>query len=108
MIIQIKIITLASSILAYFLPKTCAEQLFYKYDMTMDLQNVFYIMAIILMSLGVIFMLATVVLLFYIKKKVTDLHDYTKLKIDEVVEITERPIRTITNFGANLLGKATH
>ncbi len=73
----------------------------------MHLQDIFYIMAIALMSLGVIFMLTMVILLFYIKKKITDLQKYITWKVDNIVSLVERPLKTVTNFGANLLGKPT-
>lgn len=66
----------------------------------MDLQNTFYLMAIILMSFGIVLLIAAVVLLFYIRKKIADLHHYVEEKVDDVVGVAMRPVEKIANIGS--------
>jgi hypothetical protein len=56
------------------------------------------------MVLGISLLLAVVVLLFYIRKKVADLHDYVESKIDDVIDIAKRPATKIANLGSAIFG----
>jgi uncharacterized protein YoxC len=76
----------------------------------MDIQQVFYWFATIAMAMAIVFLLAMVVLLFYIKKKVSDLDNYVKYvvrKADNLVEGVSNQVKSITNFKSMLLGKST-
>jgi uncharacterized membrane protein len=55
----------------------------------MDLQNTFYTLAIIFMILGIILLIGIAVLLFYIKNKISDIHENVNQKINKFVEPAE-------------------
>lgn len=76
----------------------------------MDIQEIFYFTATIAMVLTILFLLGMVVLLFYIKKKVTDLDQYGKYvihKADHIVEGVKNQVKAVTNLRATLLGKSS-
>ena len=54
----------------------------------MEIQEVFYWFATIAMALTILFLLAMVGLLFYIKKKITDLEESSSPEIKKVSEIS--------------------
>jgi hypothetical protein len=74
----------------------------------MDIQYVFYWFATVAMALAILFFLGMIVMLFYIKQKVTDVEQYTKHvvhKADNVVDGISSQLRTIANFRSNILAK---
>lgn len=76
----------------------------------MDIQNIFYWLASVAMVLTILFLLGMVALLFYVKKKITDLDKYGKYvihKADHFVEGVKSKVQAVTNLKANILGKAT-
>ena len=76
----------------------------------MDIQEIFYFIATIAMVLTILFLLGMVVLLFYVKKKITDLDHYGKYvihKADHIVEGVKNQVQAITNLKATILGKTT-
>ena len=64
----------------------------------MDLQNVFYIMAIIYMSIMFILMIVAVVAVVTIKKKINAIHDNIEKKL--------HMITNVASVGEDLLSKA--
>lgn len=72
----------------------------------MSLENVFYIMAIFYMVLGIILLFALVVGVFYIKKKVDDLQKSIEKKMDMVQKIVHNPAETAIDIGASLAESA--
>ncbi len=80
----------------------------------MDIQQVFYWFATIAMAMSIVFLLAMVVLLFYIKKKVSDLDLYVKkviVQLEDLVDSVSNPIKavtnSVTNFRTSILGKSS-
>lgn len=76
----------------------------------MDIQNIFYFLASVAMVLTIVFLLGMVALLFYVKKKITDLDKYGKHvihKADHIVEGVKNKVNALTNLKANILGKAS-
>jgi cell shape-determining protein MreC len=76
----------------------------------MDIQHVFYWFATIAMVMSILFLLGMVILLFYIKNKVNDLHNYVKYvvhKADHIVEGVSNQVKAITNLRSTLLGKTS-
>lgn len=69
----------------------------------MDLQNTFYLLGIIYMVLGIFILIGIVVLLFYIKKKIGDLHDFVELRIDQLTDVTLKPVRKASHIVKNIL-----
>ena len=72
----------------------------------MDLQNTFYLMAIIFMSLLIIITLAVAVILFYIMKKIADVQKAIDKQIDRLNRFTADPADTAANIGAAVANTA--
>ncbi|CAN5148179.1 hypothetical protein BH11PAT1_BH11PAT1_5690 [soil metagenome] len=68
----------------------------------MHIQDIFYLLGSILMVLGIVLLLGVVVLLFYIKKKVTDIHTNIETKIDQVSRIASHSGQFASDIGATL------
>ena len=66
----------------------------------MDLQNTFYALGILFMSMGLVVLIGMAVLLFYTFKKIGELQKQIQGKIDY---ITTNPAELASNFGASLL-----
>jgi Sec-independent protein translocase protein TatA len=66
----------------------------------MDLQNTFYIVGIIYMTLYTLLLIAVIVLLIYIKKKVTELTENIQEKINTIQDMASHPKETAASFGA--------
>jgi hypothetical protein len=64
----------------------------------MDLQDTFYILGIVYMSLMLLIMLALVIAVFIIKRKVNEIHR----KIDEKLAI----VNNIAHLGSDIVGAA--
>lgn len=65
----------------------------------MDLQNTFYALGIVMMSLTLIILIALAILVFYIWRKISKIQQQIEEKIEEV---TEHPME----MGAKLLKSA--
>lgn len=63
----------------------------------MDLQTVFYLVGIIYMTFATILLIAMVIVVFYIKKKITDIHDQVNEKIHT---FTTKPADVALEVGA--------
>ena len=74
----------------------------------MMLQNTFYIIGIICMTLYTLLLIAIVVLLFYIKKKISDVSKNVEEKIREVKEIVSHPKEVAASVGAAVADTALH
>lgn len=68
----------------------------------MSLQNIFYLVGIICMTLCTLLLAVMVILLFYIKKKITEITKTTEVKINEIKEIITHPKQTVKNIGATI------
>lgn len=76
----------------------------------MDIQEIFYYTATIAMVLAILFFLGMVVLLFYIKKKISDLDAYGKSvihKADTLVDGVKNQVKTVARLRSTILGKTT-
>lgn len=70
----------------------------------MDLQSIYYVMAIIFMSLMFILMIAITILVFYIKGKITDLQRNIEEKIEMATsfgKMGEKAIEKVKEFVEN-------
>lgn len=72
----------------------------------MTLQTIFYIIGILCMSLYTVLLIAVVILLFYIKKKMTDFSKMVEEKVSEVKTIMHSPRDMAATVGATLADKA--
>ena len=72
----------------------------------MNLENVFYVMAIFYMTLGIIILIMLVVAVFYIKQKVTEMEKMVKEKIDIISEVASHPGEAAVGLGAAMAGAA--
>lgn len=68
----------------------------------MSLQDWFYTIGLIYMTLGIILLLALVVFVFYIKKKVDELQRTFEEKMAIISRITSHPAETAVDIGASL------
>ena len=71
----------------------------------MNLQDTFYIIGIICMSLYTLLLIVVVILMFYIKKKINDLTDTVQEQIDTAKEIADHPKRAAAEIGAAVATK---
>ncbi len=55
------------------------------------------------MVLGIIILLGIVVLLFYIKKKIGDLHDFVELRVDQVTNLGLKPVKKAADIVRDIL-----
>lgn len=65
----------------------------------MTLENTFYVLGIITMSLSLLLLIVIVVLLFYIKKKITDVTKNIEDKLRLVKDIATHPKETAVAVG---------
>jgi cell division protein FtsL len=70
------------------------------------LEQTFYIMAIVFMSLGFLFMIAIVVAIFAIRAKINRIHDQIEDKIDMITALAERGGELTSLAGKQVLKKA--
>jgi Sec-independent protein translocase protein TatA len=66
----------------------------------MDLQNTFYIVGIIYMTLYTLLLIAVIILLLYIKKKVTELTDNIQEKVETIQDMASHPKETAASIRA--------
>lgn len=69
----------------------------------MDVQNLFYLMGSIFMILGIIFLIGIIVLLFYIKNKVSDLQNIIEERVNELTHLTIKPVKRAAHAAKTLL-----
>ena len=70
----------------------------------MNLQNIFYLVGIIYMILFILMTAAIVVLLFYIKNTISDIHRSIDEKIDLITEKATKPLDIATDVGNTIAG----
>lgn len=74
----------------------------------MDIQEVFYYTATFAMLLAILFFLGMIALLFYLKKKLTDLNSYGKSvisKIDMLVDEMKEKLSMLTSLRTTIFGR---
>jgi hypothetical protein len=69
----------------------------------MDLQNTFYLLGIVYMVLGILILLGIVIMLFYIKKKIGDLHDFVELRVDQLTNLSVKPVKRAADIVRDIL-----
>jgi hypothetical protein len=75
----------------------------------MDIQEVFYWFATIAMALSIVVLIGMVGLLFYIKKKISDLDKFSReviAKGNNIVDEVTSKIKFVTNLKSTILGKS--
>ena len=68
----------------------------------MTLENTFYTLGIIVMSMGFILLLSLLVLVFFIMKKVNAMYHMVDERMQALKEITDNPAEAAISFGAKL------
>lgn len=68
----------------------------------MTLQDFFYVVGLIYMSLGIILLIALVIAVFYIKRRIDVLHKTFDSKLEMIGRITSHPAESAADFGASL------
>ena len=69
----------------------------------MDLQNMFYGVGIIFMILAILILIGIAVLVFYIRKKIEQTHNFIEKRVNELTEITLKPIQKTATIAKSLL-----
>lgn len=72
----------------------------------MALENLFYIVALFYMGMGIVLLIALVFAVFFIKKKVMDLERTFEEKLGMVAEAARHPGEAAMGIGASLAEKA--
>lgn len=72
----------------------------------MNLENTFYTIGIIFMSLFTLLLIAIVILLFIITKKMTKLYEQAEEKWEHLKNLADNPKETLANVGVALVDKA--
>lgn len=67
----------------------------------MQLQDSFYVMGIIFMSLNILILIGIVVLLYYIKRKISNIHDNIDAKVEEFADFAINPVRKAVDIAAS-------
>ncbi|MBP6913221.1 MAG: hypothetical protein KBC00_01275 [Candidatus Levybacteria bacterium] len=68
----------------------------------MSLQEVFYIVGLVYMSLGIVLLIALVIVAFYIKGRIDAIHKTFDQKLHIIEKLTSRPAESAADFGASL------
>ncbi|HSW47822.1 MAG TPA: hypothetical protein VLG67_01965 [Candidatus Saccharimonadales bacterium] len=66
----------------------------------MNLQDTFYILGIVFMTMSIVILIAMAILLFYIMKKVTEIHKYIDAKMEDISSITS-PVKNAFGFATS-------
>jgi hypothetical protein len=72
----------------------------------MSLQDIYYVMSIVYMTILCVIAIAVAVLLFYIMKKIADLSRAVDQQIERLNRLTADPADTAANFGAAVANTA--
>ncbi len=67
----------------------------------MNLQDTYYLLGIIFMSLSLLILIGIIVLVFYIKKKVSDIHDDIKAKLDDINDYGVKPVKKVIDIASS-------
>ena len=76
----------------------------------MDIEHVYYWFATIAMMMAILFLLGMVILLFYIQKKIKDIHSYIKYvlhKTDHIVDGVNKQVNIFTSLRDAFMGKSS-
>ena len=69
----------------------------------MDVQTIFYTLGSLFMILGIVAMIATIILLFFIMTKVKHIHKNITEKIEDLNESTIVPVKKASKFIKHLV-----
>lgn len=59
------------------------------------------------MSLSLLLLIGLIVLVFYIKKKVTSIHDDIQAKLDDINDVAIRPARKVFDIASSFIAGAS-
>lgn len=66
----------------------------------MSLQDLFYIVGLVYMSMGIVLLVALVFAVFYIKKRIDDLHKSFDKKLEFAQHVIHKPAESAVDIGA--------
>lgn len=69
----------------------------------MGLENTFYVIGIIFMSLSVLILICIVVLVFYLKKKVDSIHREIDEKMQDFNVLVANPVKGAAKFASAII-----
>jgi fructose-specific phosphotransferase system IIC component len=69
----------------------------------MSLQDTFYLVGIIYMILFIIMVGVLIVLLFFIKNKIAELHDTIQERLDLLTDKATKPLDAFGNIGSSII-----
>lgn len=67
----------------------------------MSLQDLFYIVGLMYMSMGIVLLIALVFAVFYIKKRVDDMHKVFDDKLGLIGKVMHHPAESAVDLGAS-------
>ncbi|HUQ85806.1 MAG TPA: hypothetical protein VM077_05775 [Candidatus Limnocylindrales bacterium] len=73
----------------------------------MNLQDTYYILSIVFMSLSLLILIGIVVLVFYIKKKVTSIHDDIQSKLNDINDYGVKPVKKVIDIASAFFSGAS-
>lgn len=72
----------------------------------MDIQQTFYIVAIVFMVVFLLLLLCIAILIFYIRKKVEDIHESIEESIATLTSVSVKPIRKVVDTARSVLSSS--
>ncbi|MGI8420563.1 MAG: hypothetical protein ACR2LN_08070 [Candidatus Levyibacteriota bacterium] len=69
----------------------------------MDLQNVFYTVGIIFMVAALLILVGIAVLIFYVKKKIEEVHTSIENSIDSLTALSVKPVQRAVDIARSVL-----
>ncbi len=67
----------------------------------MNLQDTYYILSIVFMSLSLLLLIGLIVLVFYIKKKITNIHDKIDQRLDDINDYGVKPVKKVIDIASS-------
>ena len=64
----------------------------------MDLQSLFYILAIVFMTMGIVVLVAIIALLIALERKINDTQEFIEKKINDIT----RPVESVASIATGL------
>ncbi|MGH7202838.1 MAG: hypothetical protein ACREHC_00145 [Candidatus Levyibacteriota bacterium] len=69
----------------------------------MDIQTIFYTVGIIFMVVALLLLLGIAVLIFYIKKKIAEVHKSIEDSIDSLTALSVKPVQKAVDMARSVL-----
>lgn len=74
----------------------------------MNLQDTYYILSIVFMSLSLLLFIGLIVLVFYIKKKITNIHDKIDQRLDDINDYGVKPVKKVIDIASSFFSNRSN